>query len=142
MSTQLKRAKCRKDTQDMELAMDMMVVFSKNDERNADPVILERLANKLELRKIADLQAETAAVQKLVKRSRGVPNSESLQRILELLCKFKGIAGMDNDIAPEGPVPSKCLRRCRSALIPHEFLCPITLEIMTDPVIVATGQVN
>ncbi|CAK9315474.1 unnamed protein product [Citrullus colocynthis] len=139
MSTQLKRAKCRKDTQDMELAMDMMVVFSKNDERNADPVILERLANKLELRKVADLEAETVAVQKLV-RHRGVPNSESLQQIIDLLCKFKQIAGMDNNVAPDGPVASKCLQRCQSTIIPHEFLCPITLEIMTDPVIVATGQ--
>uniref|UniRef100_A0A9I9D5B0 RING-type E3 ubiquitin transferase n=1 Tax=Cucumis melo TaxID=3656 RepID=A0A9I9D5B0_CUCME len=117
MSTQLKRAKCRKDTQDMELAMDMMVVFSKNDERNADPVILERLANKLDLRKIADLEAETIAVQKLIRHR-----------------------GMDNNVALDGPVVSKSLRRCQSTLIPHEFLCPITLEIMTDPVIVATGQ--
>ena len=31
---QLKRAKRRTDTQDIELAMDMMVVFSKKDERN------------------------------------------------------------------------------------------------------------
>ncbi|KAL6504226.1 hypothetical protein OROGR_026149 [Orobanche gracilis] len=27
-----------------------------------------------------------------------------------------------------------------SVVVPNEFLCPITLEIMTDPVIVATGQ--
>jgi len=27
-------------------------------------------------------------------------------------------------------------------MIPNDFLCPITLEIMTDPVIVASGQVT
>ncbi|KAG6570980.1 U-box domain-containing protein 15 [Cucurbita argyrosperma subsp. argyrosperma] len=140
MSTQLKRAKCRKDTQDMELAMDMMVVFSKNDERNADPVILGRLANKLELHKVADLEAETEAIQKLVQR-RCVSNPESLQQIMELLCKFKKIAGMENSVASgAAPVVLKRLQRCRSTLIPHEFLCPISLEVMTDPVIVATGQ--
>ncbi|KAK3419554.1 hypothetical protein EUGRSUZ_G00126 [Eucalyptus grandis] len=37
-------------------------------------------------------------------------------------------------------VSSRTLEKLPSLSIPHEFLCPITLEIMTDPVIVATGQ--
>ncbi|KAJ6365592.1 hypothetical protein OIU76_030384 [Salix suchowensis] len=78
---QLKRAKRRADTQDIELAMDMMVVFSK-----------------------------------------------------------KQIAGVDETIVLDGPVSSKSLQRCQSLIIPHEFLCPITMEIMVDPVIVASGQ--
>jgi hypothetical protein len=35
----------------------------------------------------------------------------------------------------------KSLGKCPSLMIPNDFLCPITLEIMTDPVIVASGQV-
>lgn len=140
MHKQLTRAKRRADTQDIELAMDLMVVFSKkNDDRNADHAILERLANKLELHTIADLKEETVAVRKLVKR-RG-QNAESLQQIKDLLEKFKEIAGFEEDSILDGPVSSKSLQRCQSSLIPHEFLCPITLEIMTDPVIVASGQV-
>ncbi|RVW48220.1 U-box domain-containing protein 15 [Vitis vinifera] len=103
---QLKRAKRRTETQDIELAMDLMVVFSKTDDRNADTAILERLASKLELRTVADLKVETVAVRKLVKERAG--------------------------LSAEAKVPS--------LVIPHEFLCPISLEIMTDPVIVATGQ--
>jgi hypothetical protein len=137
---QLKRAKKRSDTQDIELAMDMMVVFSKKDDRNADSAILERLAIKLELHAIPDLKAEEIAVRKLVKE-RGVQNAESIQQINDLLGKFKQIAGVDETIVLDGPFSSKSLQRCRSLLIPHEFLCPITLEIMVDPVIVATGQV-
>lgn len=140
MHKQLQRAKRRTDTQDIELAMDLMVVFSqKNDDRNADRAILERLAKKLELHTLADLKEETVAVKKLVK-GRG-QNAESLQQVKDLLEKFKEIAGFDEDSMLDGPVSSKSLLRCPSALIPHEFLCPITLEIMTDPVIVASGQV-
>ncbi|CAK7329091.1 unnamed protein product [Dovyalis caffra] len=136
---QLKRAKRRTDTQDIELAMDMMVVFSKKDDRNADSAILERLASKLELHAIPDLKAEEVAVRKLVKE-KAVQNAESIQQIKDLLGKFKQIAGVDETIVLDGPIPSKSFKRCQSLHIPHEFLCPITLEIMVDPVIVATGQ--
>ncbi|KAJ6739495.1 RING-TYPE E3 UBIQUITIN TRANSFERASE [Salix koriyanagi] len=92
---QLKRAKRRADTQDIELAMDMM---------------------------------------------RGAQNSESIQQIKDLLGKFRQIAGVDETIVLDGPVSSKSLQRCQSLIIPHEFLCPITMEIMVDPVIVSSGQ--
>lgn len=140
MRMQLKRAKRRTDTQDMELAMDMMVVFSKMDDRIADIAILERLANKLELHTIADLKAETAAIRKLVKHRGG--HNETVLQILDLLGKFKLIAGIDETVSLDGPISMRTLRRCQSSLIPNEFLCPITLEIMTDPIIVATGQVR
>jgi hypothetical protein len=42
----------------------------------------------------------------------------------------------------DDPVVPKMLKKSPSLIIPHEFLCPITLEIMTDPVIVASGQVS
>ncbi|KAJ0987172.1 hypothetical protein J5N97_005528 [Dioscorea zingiberensis] len=137
---QLKRAKRRADTQDMELAMDLMVVLSKNENRNADRVILERLANKLDLQTLPDLREETAAVQKLIKHKHW-HSREITQQILELLNKFKQIAGFENINELNDANPSaKCLQRCPSLVIPNEFLCPISLEIMFDPVIVATGQ--
>lgn len=140
MRMQLKRAKGRTDTQDMELAMDMMVVFSKEDDRNADSAIVERLAKKLELHTIADLKAETFAVRKLVKE-RGGHKADSISQITDLLGKFKQIAGVEDTLVLDGSVSARKLQRCQTMLVPHEFLCPITLEIMTDPVIVATGQV-
>lgn len=139
MRMQLKRAKRRTETQDIELAMDLMVVFSKTDDRNADTAILERLASKLELRTVADLKVETAAVRKLVKERAGL-SAEASQQIVELLGKFKKLAGMEESSVLDGPVLSRNLQKCPSLVIPHEFLCPISLEIMTDPVIVATGQ--
>ncbi|THG03036.1 hypothetical protein TEA_026253 [Camellia sinensis var. sinensis] len=140
MCMQLKRAKRRTDTQDIELAMDMMVVFSENDDRNADNAILERLAIKLELHTIADLKTETIAVRKLVNK-KGAHTVESNKKIVDLLEKFIHIAGIEEISVLDNPV-SRSLEKCRSLLIPNEFLCPITLEIMTDPVIVATGQLG
>ncbi|KAL3539144.1 hypothetical protein ACH5RR_002510 [Cinchona calisaya] len=139
MRMQLQRAKSRTETQDIELAMDMMIVFSKNDDRKADDVIIERLAKKLEIHTIPDLRSETMAVKKLLKDNRS-QSAESIQQIVDLLGKFKQIAGIEGTCVLDFTVSSRCLGRCQSLLMPNEFLCPITLEIMTDPVIVATGQ--
>ncbi|KAL2505974.1 U-box domain-containing protein 15 [Abeliophyllum distichum] len=139
LSAQLKRAKKRTDTQDMELAMDLMVALSTNDDRNADSASIERLANKLGLHTAEELETETLAIKK-VKERRGGHSAESIQQITDLLNKFKGLAGVAEDgILDDSEVP-KTLTKCTSIAIPNEFLCPITLEIMKDPVIIATGQ--
>ncbi|KAJ9178752.1 hypothetical protein P3X46_010609 [Hevea brasiliensis] len=116
MHMQLKRAKGRTDTQDIELAMDIMVVFSKKDECNVD-----------------------IAVRKLIKE-RDVRNAESIQQITDLLGKLKQIAGVDETIELDGPISKKSSQELIFSLIPLEFLCSITLEIMVAPKIVATGQ--
>ncbi|PON90460.1 Beta-catenin [Trema orientale] len=139
MSMQLRRARKRTDTQDIELAMDMMVVFSQKDDRNADRAIVERLGKKLDLHTIEDLKIETIAVRNLIKEKVG-QTPESTQQMVDLLNKFKQIAGMEETNIIDEPVVPKMLAKCPSLMIPHEFLCPITLEIMTDPVIVASGQ--
>lgn len=143
MRMQLYRAKSRTETQDIELAMDMMIVFSKNDdERKADDAIFERLAKKLELHTMEELRTETMAVKKLLKNRTLQQSSGSIQQTMDLLGKFKQIAGIEESSVLDGTESSKCFQKCQSFQIPHEFLCPISLEIMTDPVIVATGQVN
>ncbi|KAL6504184.1 hypothetical protein OROGR_026107 [Orobanche gracilis] len=136
---QLKRAQKRTDTQDMELTMDLMVALSTNNERNADIASVERLANKLSLHTPEELKQETLAIRKLVEERRGL-GPESTQQIINLLDKFKRLAGVaENGILDDTDVP-KSFTKCMSVVVPNEFLCPITLEIMTDPVIVATGQ--
>ncbi|KAG5127118.1 hypothetical protein JHK82_027953 [Glycine max] len=57
--------------QDTELAMDMMVVFSDNDDRNSDSAIIERLAKKLELYSVKDLNIETLAIRNLAAERKG-----------------------------------------------------------------------
>ncbi|XP_065847828.1 U-box domain-containing protein 15 [Euphorbia lathyris] len=138
MRTQLKRSKGRTDTQDMELTMDMMVVLSKDDDRNADGAIIKRLAQKLELHTVEDLNNETIAVRNLV-REKGGTGAQNLDQIVDLLNKFKQIVGMEVTDVLSNPIMRK-LEKSPSLIIPHEFLCPITLEIMRDPVIIASGQ--
>lgn len=137
--SQLKRAKRRTDTQDIELAVDMMVVFSKTNERNADSAIIKRVAEKLDLHSVEDLEEETNAVRYLSGERAG-PNLETIQQVVDVLNKCKLILGMEVTNVLDDPVVPKTLQKSQSLIIPYEFLCPITLEIMTDPVIIATGQ--
>ncbi|KAL3830510.1 hypothetical protein ACJIZ3_019312 [Penstemon smallii] len=139
LRVQLRRAKKRTDTQDMELTMDLMVALSTNNDGNADSASIERLVNKLALHTAEELKIETQAVRKLVKERRG-HNSESTQQVVNLLNKFKQLTGHEENGNREDPEVSNSLVKTTSIAIPNEFLCPITLEIMTDPVIVATGQ--
>ncbi|KAF3504103.1 hypothetical protein F2Q69_00041433 [Brassica cretica] len=132
---QLKKARRRTDTQDIELAVDMMVMFSKTDPRNADSAIIERLAKKLELQTMEDLKTETIAIKTLVQEKGGL-SIETKQHIIELLNKFKKLQGVEATDVLYEPV----INKSTSLILPHEFLCPITLEIMQDPVIIATGQ--
>ncbi|KAK8451316.1 hypothetical protein SEVIR_6G194300v4 [Setaria viridis] len=140
MNAQLMRCKKRTDTQDMELSMDIMVILQNNeDERNADRAILERLAKKLELQTLAELRAETKAIKKIINERNG-QQADSTKQIIDLLNRFKEIAGIDEkNVLGDVSMP-KSLDKCPSLMIPNDFLCPITLEIMTDPVIVASGQ--
>lgn len=145
----LKRSKGRTDSQDVELGMDMMVVFSRDDERKADSAIIARLANKLELHSVVHLNKETLAVRKLVKESAGKnaesihqgKNAESIHHVIELLSKFRRSAGLEDINVLEDPIVPNAIKKSPSLVIPDEFLCPITLEIMKDPVFIETGQV-
>ncbi|KAH0909946.1 hypothetical protein HID58_033267 [Brassica napus] len=125
---QLKKARRRTDTQDIELAVDMMVMFSKTDPRNSDSAIIERLAKKLELQTIEDLKTETIAIKALVQEKGGL-SVETKQHIIELLNKFKKLQGVEATDVLYEPV----INKSTSLILPHEFLCPITLEIMQDP---------
>ncbi|KVI07695.1 hypothetical protein Ccrd_013935 [Cynara cardunculus var. scolymus] len=133
MCMQLKRAKQRTDSQDMELIMDMMAVLSFDSDRIAECDGIKRLASKLSLNTLEDLKIETVAIRKLVKERRG-QNAEGTQKIMNLLDKFKRLAGIEQANVLDDPVPcNRSLQKCTSLTIPYEFLCPITLEIMRDP---------
>ncbi|RWV84878.1 hypothetical protein GW17_00053378 [Ensete ventricosum] len=105
-----------------------------------DGAILERLAKKLELQTLPDLRAETMAIKKLIKERCGA-NADSTQQIMDLLNKFKRVAGIEDANGLSDVTLPKYLEKCPSLMIPNDFLCPVSLEIMSDPVIVATGQV-
>ena len=137
MHAQFKRAKGRLDTPDLQLYMDLNIARSKKD---PDPIILRRLLEKLHLRTIDDLKKESVALHEIVISADGDPG-DYLEDMSALLKNLKDcLLAEDPEIAASGG--GKCLPKHRSPVIPDDFRCPISLELMKDPVIVSTGQVQ
>jgi hypothetical protein len=133
---QFKRAKGRKDSLDFQLDMDLALALKEKD---LDPAILKRLSEKLHLKTINDVKKESLAFHELVISSNGDPGKcfEEMSTLLKKIKEWVLIASPQFDTS-EG---EKGLIKHRSPVIPDDFRCPISLELMKDPVIVSTGQV-
>lgn len=132
---QFKRAKERKDSLDFQLDMDLAVA---QKEKDVDPVVIKRLSEKLHLRTINDIKKESLAFHELVVSTNGDPGDCFVEMSL-LFTKIKEwvLTASPQFEASEG---EKGLIKHRSPVIPDDFRCPISLELMKDPVIVSTGQ--
>ncbi|KAL6645877.1 hypothetical protein ACP70R_017485 [Stipagrostis hirtigluma subsp. patula] len=116
--TQFKRAKERSDTSDDDLFSDLMSVYNSSSSANVDLDILRRLSEKLQLVTISDLNQESLALHEMA--SGGDPGAV-VEKMSMLLKKIKDfVQTQDPEI--------------------DDFRCPISLDLMKDPVIVATGQ--
>lgn len=138
--TQFKRAKERSDSSDDDLFNDLMSAYNSSTSASVDPNILRMLSEKLQLVTIYDLNHESLTLHEMA--SGGDPGAV-VEKMLMLLKKIKdfvqkedpemGAQASTADISPEDN--SGC------PVIPDDFRCPISLDLMKDPVIVATGQV-
>nr|A2ZLU6.2 RecName: Full=Protein spotted leaf 11; AltName: Full=Cell death-related protein SPL11; AltName: Full=RING-type E3 ubiquitin transferase SPL11 [Oryza sativa Indica Group]Q0IMG9.2 RecName: Full=E3 ubiquitin-protein ligase SPL11; AltName: Full=Cell death-related protein SPL11; AltName: Full=Protein spotted leaf 11; AltName: Full=RING-type E3 ubiquitin transferase SPL11 [Oryza sativa Japonica Group]AAT94160.1 cell death-related protein SPL11 [Oryza sativa Japonica Group]AAT94161.1 cell death-rela len=139
---QLKRAKERIDMPDDEFYNDLLSVYDKNYDPSAELAILGRLSEKLHLMTITDLTQESLALHEMVASGGGQDPGEHIERMSMLLKKIKDFVQTQNpDMGP--PMASRVLDSngdSRPITIPDEFRCPISLELMKDPVIVSTGQ--
>ncbi|MQM07200.1 hypothetical protein Taro_040040 [Colocasia esculenta] len=138
--SQFRRAKERVDAPDDELYNDLLLAYNKDDD--IDPAVLRRLAEKLQLTTISDLKQESLALHEMVVASSGGDPGEKIEKMSMLLKKIKDFVQTQN---PEmgAPTTHKGLGsdgKPKSPVIPDDFRCPISLELMKDPVIVATGQ--
>ncbi|KAI5062301.1 hypothetical protein GOP47_0022840 [Adiantum capillus-veneris] len=137
--TQLKRAKGRADAQDVELYNDVAVLSQESD-KAVTTAALERLAEKLHLKTLSDIKQEERALNRALSANGGA-QSERLTEMTSLLDYFKKLSINDNGLLDvldnEKSMQSEKLG---SPIIPDDFRCPISLELMKDPVIVATGQ--
>lgn len=133
---QFKRAKGRPDSPDVQLELDLEIA---QKEKDPDHTVLKGLSEKLQLITINDLKKESLAFHELVISSGG-DLGEYLEDVSTLLKKLKDLALSEN---PELGISDgeKGLIKHRSPVIPDDFRCPISLELMKDPVIVSTGQV-
>ncbi|KAG2673499.1 hypothetical protein I3843_13G081800 [Carya illinoinensis] len=144
---QFRRAKGRVDAPDVELYEDLLSLYDKGNDAATDLAVLRRLAEKLQLMGIADLTQESLALHEMVAASGGDPG-ESIEKMSMLLKKIKDFVQTENpdlDAPPrENSLPPSCSasndKNHKAPVIPEDFRCPISLELMTDPVIVSTGQ--
>lgn len=149
--SQFIRAKGRVDTVDVELYEDILSLYNKTNVLETDPAVLRRLSEKLQLMGIAELTQESLALHEMVAASGGDPG-ESIEKMSMLLKKIKDFVQTEN---PNMEAPSKEKNHSPSGsgqasidgihkapVIPDDFRCPISLELMKDPVIVSTGQVH
>ncbi|XP_043705010.1 U-box domain-containing protein 14-like [Telopea speciosissima] len=132
---QFTRAKERIDTPDLQLRFDLCMALK---EKELDPAILRRLSEKLQLRTINDLKKESLALHEMVISSGG-NLGDGLEEMSLLLKKVKNCVHMGYPEA-DASESEKSLVQHRSPVIPDDFRCPISLELMKDPVIVSTGQ--
>ncbi|KAF9594288.1 hypothetical protein IFM89_028945 [Coptis chinensis] len=132
---QFKRAIERKDSPDLQLQMDLLM--AQND-KDPNIVILKRISEKLHLRTINDLKKESLALHELVVSEEGYPG-DYLDEMSSLLKKLKESVISDKLDADASEGENRFMKQ-RSLVIPDDFRCPISLELMKDPVIVSTGQ--
>lgn len=112
-------------------------------EDNPDPAVFKRLSEKLHLRTADDLKKELLAIHEMVISCGGVPegvSEEYIETMSFLLRKIKDCVPMDNPDLDAAEIDKSSFKH-RSPIIPDDFRCPISLELMQDPVIVSTGQV-
>lgn len=151
---QFRRAKGRIDAPDVELYNDLSYLYNKSNDAVVDPAVLKRLVDKLQLTGIADLTQESLALHEMVTSSGGDPG-ESIEKMSMLLKKIKEFVQTTNPTIDSSTIEksniSSSSRQAttngpekgpeKGPVIPEDFRCPISLELMKDPVIVSTGQV-
>ncbi|KAL7264508.1 hypothetical protein ACSBR1_002459 [Camellia fascicularis] len=144
---QFRRAKGRVDSPNVELHENLLSLY--NNDASEGPAVIRRVAEKLQLMEISDLTQESIALHEMVSASGGDPG-EGMEKMSMLLKKIKDFVQTENPdlYSPVGEksVPSSCSEQpstdgnSKSLVIPDDFRCPISLELMRDPVIVSTGQ--
>ena len=143
MHAQLRRAKERADMPDDEFYNDVLSLYNKSYDPSAELDILERLSEKLHLMTITDLTQESLALHEMVASGGGQDPGEHIEKMSMLLKKIKDFVQTQNpEMGP--PIGTKLMDsngEPRPVNIPDEFRCPISLELMKDPVIISTGQV-
>ncbi|PPR84579.1 hypothetical protein GOBAR_AA36131 [Gossypium barbadense] len=146
---QFRRAKGRVDAPDLELYEDLLSLYNKSDDAELDPDVLRRLAKKLQLVGIAELTQESLALHEMVSASGGDPG-ETFEKMSSLLKKIKDFIQTENpnldaparekNLPPSSSGQATTDGNRKTPVIPDDFRCPISLELMKDPVIVSTGQ--
>lgn len=118
-------------------------VGSKSHEPQGQPETLQMenlSSDQLELQNIALLISEISGISKsdiskiTTELIEGLENTE--------VADSAELVNVDSQTSAEAKSPPDEVKKPESVTMPEDFRCPISLELMRDPVIVSTGQVN
>lgn len=117
--------------------MDIAAVQEKPE---PDAAILKRLSRNLHLLTTDDLRKESLAFHEMIITS-STDLGDSFAMISTLFKKLNDYLLTVNPEVDMYDIDKDTIKH-RSPVIPDDFRCPISLELMKDPVIVSTGQVR
>ncbi|KAK4376023.1 hypothetical protein RND71_006700 [Anisodus tanguticus] len=145
--SQFQRAKGRLDTPDAELHEDLLSLYSKSNDAAIDPTVLWQLVEKLQLSGIYDLTQESCALHEMVTAT-GEDPEKGIEKMSVILRKIKDFvltetpeidsSSREKSLTCSGQASIEATHK--APVIPDDFRCPISLELMKDPVIVSSGQ--
>ncbi|KAI4324839.1 hypothetical protein MLD38_030291 [Melastoma candidum] len=106
----------------------------RNQEDSVGPTssVLAKIAENMCLKSNKDILIEAAALEKLkenAEQSENTGEAEYFDQLTSLVTRMHDRLVAIKQMEMPSPVP-----------IPRDFCCPLSLELMTDPVIVASGQ--
>jgi hypothetical protein len=139
--------------QDVQLVADIQSVFKRTVSTDPDRAVLLRLGEKLELRTKSAVRHEHKALQKMRKVTKELDDGEfhimsyildQLSIVAEIDAPYSLSGAIDGSSAFGRTEKNRLATAEQSTLadIPDEYRCPISLEPMRDPVILASGQVG
>ncbi|XP_027352236.1 U-box domain-containing protein 13-like [Abrus precatorius] len=146
VTAQFRRAKEKFDPPGLELYEHLLPVFNQSYDVNTETAELCLICEKLQFTHVDDIKQESLALQKMVV-DRGFPFEKSIHDMSIVLKKFEEFLVMksgNNVVSTSEDFPhtdEPYVKLCpQSLVVPDEFQCPISLELMKDPVIICTGQ--
>ncbi|KAK6942951.1 Armadillo [Dillenia turbinata] len=147
VQAQFKRGSERNVVLDLELYENLSSLYNQIDEVHIDPALLSILCKKLQLMCVEDLKQESLALHELVVNSKGDMERriEKISKILKKIQDFleagkPNVNGSGKNYDPFSSNVEKNNLNARLPAVPDDFRCPISLELMKDPVIISTGQ--
>ncbi|EPS70781.1 hypothetical protein M569_03979, partial [Genlisea aurea] len=112
-----------------------VIIKALKDQKQGSEVsseILETIAGRLSLKSNQELLIEAVALEKLKENAEQAENNaevECIDQMIGLVTHMHDLLVMRKQSQDNNHIP-----------IPADFCCPLSLELMTDPVIVASGQ--
>ncbi|CAL5192055.1 unnamed protein product [Lathyrus oleraceus] len=156
VAAQFRRAKEHFVPPGQELYEHLLSIYNQSCDVTTESDALRLICEKLQFVTAEDIKQESLALHKVIV-DRGGYYEKSLQGLAAVLRKIEDFLLKDSEnkgdgwfekhtqVLSSGDLPlhtsEQCVNLCcQSPVVPEEFRCPISLELMKDPVIISTGQ--